>query len=234
MRLTIIGLAVLGAALGLTACSSGAGRYGPELKLSANPSALVSADINMARMAQEKGLWTAMRAYVARDAVIFTPAPVKADEWMKTMTNPASAIKWQPHKVLMSCDGKTGVTTGAWQAPDKRFGYYTTAWGFADKQGGTPGEGKWQWLLDHEDILAKPRIAPEIIATRIASCKGSAPTEISAPAENAVMKQGLSRDQSLSYTWIYLPDKSRSITVSLWNGTAMEEVLVDAVAASKN
>ncbi len=230
MRLIIIGLA----ALGLTACSSGAGRYGPEFKLSANPSALVSADINMARMAQEKGLWTAMREYVARDAVIFTPAPVKADEWMKTQVNPAAAIKWQPHKVFISCDGKTGVTTGAWQAPDKSFGYYTTAWGFADKQGGAPGEGKWQWMLDHNDILSKPRVVPEIISTRTASCKGSAPAEISAPPENVVMKQGLSRDQSLSYTWIYRPDKSRSITVSLWNGTAMEDVLLDAVAAPKN
>ncbi len=230
MRLVAIGLA----AIGLTACSSGAGQYGPELKLSANPSALVSADINMARMAQEKGLWTAMREYVARDAVIFTPAPLKADEWMKAQTNPDVAIKWQPHKIFMSCDGKTGITTGAWQAPDKSFGYYTTAWGFADKQGGAPGEGKWQWMLDHEDILSTPRAAPEIISTRTASCKGSAPAEITAPPENVVMKQGLSRDQSLSYTWVYRPDKSRSISVSLWNGTAMEEVLNDSVTVTKN
>jgi hypothetical protein len=219
--------------LGLSACATGGDERRPALKLSANPSALVSADMTMARLAQQKGLWTAMREHVARDAVIFTPQPKIAAEWMKSQVNPAQSIKWQPHKVFISCDGKTGVTTGAWQAPDKSFGYYTTVWGFAEKQGEPSNEGKWQWVLDHNDILTKPRAAPDSIYTRTASCKGSAPAEITAPPENAVMKQGLSRDQSLSYTWVYRPDKSRSISVSMWNGTAMEEVLIDAVAAPK-
>jgi hypothetical protein len=230
MRIVLIALCTI--ALG--ACATSEAQRGKPLKLSANPSALVSADLTMARMAQEKGLWTAMREYVARDAVIFTPQPKVAAEWMKTQTNPAAAVKWQPHKVFMSCDGKTGVTTGAYQAPDKSFGYYTTAWGFAEKADSLTNEGKWQWMLDHNDQLTSPRAAPEIIETRTASCKGSAPAEISAPPENVVMKQGLSRDQSLSYTWVYRPDKSRSISVSLWNGTSMEEVLIDNVAAPKN
>jgi hypothetical protein len=165
---------------------------------------------------------------------MFMPGPVVAVDWLKAQGASQFTVKWQPHKVFMSCDGKTGVTTGATQDAQNSQGYYTTVWGFAEKQGSINNEGKWQWLLDHNDALTTPRKAPEIITTRTASCKGSAPAEISAPAENVVMKQGLSRDQSLSFTWTARPDNSRTISVSLWNGSVMEEVLRDDVAAPKN
>ncbi len=219
-------------ALTVSACASGSDQ-GPALTLSANPSALVAADIAMARAAKENGLWAALRDNAARGAVMFMPGPVIAADWLKAQSA-APTVKWQPHKVFMSCDGKTGVTTGAFQASDNSQGYYTTVWGFAEKPGSNNNEGKWQWLLDHNDVLPAPRKAPDIIATRTASCKGSAPTEISAPPENVIMKQGLSRDQSLSFTWISRPDKSRTISVNVWNGTSMEEVLRDDVAAPKN
>jgi hypothetical protein len=175
-----------------------------------------------------------LRENAARNAVMFMPGPVVAVDWLRAQSAAPFTVKWQPHKVFMACDGKTGVTTGGFQGSDNSQGYYTTVWGFAEKQGSSNNEGKWQWLLDHNDALPAPRKAPEIIATRTASCKGSAPAEISAPAENVIMKQGISRDQSMSFTWTARPDNSRTISVRLWNGSVMEEVLRDDVAAPKN
>lgn len=221
-------------AFSLSACATAPADFGPPLKLSANPGDLVAADIAMARSAQQDGIFTALSNNAARNAVMFTPGRVVALDWLKAQGKAPFSVKWQPHKVYMSCDGKTGVTTGAFQASDNTRGSYTTVWGFAERSGSTNNDGKWQWLLDHNVPQAAAPKSPESIATRVASCKGSAPAEISAPPENVVMKQGLSRDQSLSFTWMSRPDQSRTVSVSLWNGTAMEEVLHDEVAAKPN
>jgi hypothetical protein len=54
-----------------------------------------------------------------------------------------------------------------------------------------------------------------------------------APPEGAKMKMGLSRDQSLNFTWVVPTDKSRTIEINLWNGTGFDTVLFDSVAAPK-
>ena len=70
-----------------------------------------------------------------------------------------------------------------------------------------------------------------MIETRVASCKGMPPAIIQAPPEGAKMKMGLSRDQSLNYTWVVQPDGARTLEVKLWNGQAHDSVLLDKVAA---
>ena len=72
-----------------------------------------------------------------------------------------------------------------------------------------------------------------MIETRVASCKGQPNAPLSAPPEGAKMKMGLSLDQSLNFTWVVLPDGSRSVTVRLWNGNAFDTVIADQVAAPK-
>ena len=83
--------------------------------LAANPSAFIAAEIGFARLAQEKGQWTAFRETAHPDAVMFVPQRVKARDWLKAQKDPAEAVKWQPHAVYVSCDGNSGATTGAWQ-----------------------------------------------------------------------------------------------------------------------
>jgi hypothetical protein len=191
--------------ISLTACASGPQRpQGFQPKL-ANPSAVIAAEIAFNRLAQERGQWTAFRETAAKDATMFVPQPVNAQDWLKGRENPAGSVKWQPHKAFMSCDGKTGVTTGAAQWPDGRSGYFTTVW-----------------------QLFQP---PEFIETRVASCKGAASAPLQAPAEGAKMKMGLSRDQSLNYTWVVQPDGARTLEVKLWNGQGFDSVLLDKVAA---
>jgi hypothetical protein len=93
------------------------------------------------------------------------------------------------------------------------------------------GDGEWKWVVDHGDALTAPRAVPELIETRVASCKGQPNAPLSAPPMGAKMKMGLSRDQSLNFTWIVLPDNSRTVTVRLWNGEAFDTVIADSVAA---
>ena len=207
---------------------------------SANPSAIIAAEIAFNRLAQEKGFRAAQQETGAKDAIIFLPLPTLLADALKQKNYVPVTPKWQPHKAFMSCDGKTGVATGGWQRPDGSVGYFTTVWQWQEK-GKRPkkappsyiGKGEWKWVADHGDALSAPRAAPEMIETRIASCKGQPSAPLSAPPEGAKMKMGLSRDQSLNFTWLVMPDGSRSVVVRLWNGEAFDTVIADKVAAPK-
>jgi hypothetical protein len=221
----------------LAACATGP-RPPRAVPQSANPSALIAAEIAFNRLAAEKGQWTAFRETAAKEATMFVPDAVDAQSWLKGRANPAKSVSWQPYKVFMSCDGKTGVTTGAWQRPDGTVGYFTTVWQWQEKGKPDPKlppnaltEGEWKWVVDHGDTLPSPFIIPEMIETKVASCKGRGGAPITAPAEGAKMKMGLSRDQSLNYSWVVNPDMSRTIEVNLWNGSGFDTVLMNSVAA---
>jgi hypothetical protein len=195
----------------------------------ANPSAIIAAEIGFNQRAQQKGQWTAFRETAAKDAVMFVPQPTSALEWLNGRTDPAQSVKWQPHKAFMSCDGKTGVTTGAWQKPDGSVGYFTTVWQFIEKN--ARGDGEWRWVLDHGDALTAPRAPREMIETQVASCKGAAPAALAAPPEGAMMKTGYARDQTLSYSYVVQPNGARTVEVKLWHGVNPETVISDQVAA---
>lgn len=217
--------------IGLSACASGPkGRdfiYEPKI---ANPSAIIREEIAFNQLAQSKGQWTAFREFAAKDATMFVPQPIDAQTWLKGRADPAKAVKWAPHKSFMSCDGKTGATTGAWEK-NGVHGYFTTIWQWFEK---SPGQGEWKFVMDHGDELATPRGPGEWIETKVASCKGKAPAALSAPAEGAKMKSGYSRDQSLNWSYEAQPDGARVVMVKLWNGTSSDTVIVDTVAAPKS
>ncbi|HEV2600471.1 hypothetical protein [Sphingopyxis sp.] len=194
--------------------------------LAANPSAFIAAEIGFARLAQEKGQWTAFRETAAPEAVMFVPQRVNARDWLKSQKDPAEAVKWQPHAVYISCDGNVGVTTGAWQKGPAN-GYFTTVW-LRD-----PKKGKLAWTLDHGDALATPREASDFIASKQAVCGSRPAVPIEAGGEGEDMAVGLSPDQTLSWTSTVRGDKSRRLTVRLWDGKAMATVIDDQVAAPK-
>lgn len=193
--------------------------------LAANPSAFVAAEIAFARLAQDKGQWTAFRETSAPDAVMFVPQRVKARDWLKSQTNPAEAVKWQPHAVYVSCDGNSGVTTGAWQKGPAN-GYFTTVW-LRDER------GRLSWILDHGDALATPRAAPDFIETKQAACSprpaAASDSGDEAGEDGADRAIGLSRDHTLGWTSTVRADQSRRVTVRLWNGTGMATVIDDQV-----
>ncbi len=194
--------------------------------LGPNPSAFIAAEIGFARLAQEKGQWTAFRETSAPDAVMFVPERVKARDWLKTQKDPAEAVKWQPHAVYVSCDGNAGATTGAWQKGPAN-GYFSTVW-LRD-----PRSGRINWILDHGDELAAQREAPEFIASKQAACGSRPAVPIEAGGEGEDMAVGLSPDQTLSWTSTVRTDKSRRLTIRLWDGKTMATVIDDQVAVPK-
>ena len=194
--------------------------------LGANPSAFIAAEIGFARLAQDKGQWTAFRETSAPDAVMFVPQRVRARDWLKTQKDPAEAVKWQPHAVYVSCDGNAGVTTGVWQKGPAN-GYFSTVWLRE------PRTGKINWILDHGDALTSPRAAPEFIASKQAVCGTRPAVPIEAGGEGDDMAVGLSPDQTLSWTSTVRPDNSRRVTIRLWDGSQMATVIDDRVAAPK-
>lgn len=208
-------LLLIGAAAALTAAR-------PPLRFSPNPSAIVAAEMAFNRLAQEKGQWTAFRATAARDALMFVPDAVPAQTWLKGRKDPPASVKWQPHRVYMSCDGSTGVSTGAWQRPDGSNGYFTTIWQRQEK-------GEWKWVLDHGDTLKTTREAPDMIVGRVAHCPKAAPA--SAAAVAPIPGTGQSPDGSLRWSWTVAADKSRRLIVVLRQGDKEETVLTDEVGA---
>lgn len=194
--------------------------------LGPNPTGFVAAEIAFARLAQEKGQWTAFRETSHADAVMFVPQRVKARDWLRSQKDPAEAVRWQPHAVYVSCDGNAAATTGAWQK-GPAHGYFTTVW-LRDAR-----TGKTLWVLDHADELAVPREAPEYIASKQAVCGSRPGVAINAGAEGEDRVVGLSGDQTLSWTSAVRTDGSRRITIRLWDGSSMASVIDDSVAAKQ-
>jgi hypothetical protein len=209
------------AALALAAC---AGPDGPRrLRPIASPSDVIAAELAFARMAQEKGQWTAFAEYAADDAVMFVPEPVNAGQWLKGRANPPRAVTWQPHQVWMSCDGSLALTRGAWQRPDGSTGYFTTVW---KRQ----NDDQYKWVMDQGDLLAEPLPAPEFVQGDVATC--GKPGEIVVQAEGPSRQyQGSSKDGTLQWHVSVDDDLARELTVHVSRGTRMEQVLDSKVAA---
>ncbi len=188
-------------------------------------SGILAADISQNHMAQEKDAYSALLATAANDAILFLPEPSKAKPWLKTQS-PLINTSWQPHKIYLSCGGKSGVVTGAikWRDID---GYYTTVWHYFPK---ASGGSEWRWLLSHGDRVEHALKKVKSVQIQTASCEYEPPATIITPDVGVQMKQGLSRDQSLSWTWQYFPDKSHILVVKLWDGEKSIAVLTDTIA----
>lgn len=184
----------------------------------AQPSKVVAAELGFARLAQEKGQWTAFAEYAADDAVMFVPEPVNAKAWLKGRANPSQAVSWQPHKVWMSCDGSLALSKGAWQQPGGSQGYFTTVW---QRQ----KDGEFRWIMDQGDGLEQPLTEPDFIQTEVAKCVGD-PGEATNPRDSdGDTRGGTSADGTLVWNVLVRPDNSRHVTVSLWDGGAWQVVL---------
>lgn len=191
----------------------------------ANPSALVAQEIAFARLAREKGQWTAFREYADDAALMFVPQEVLAKEWLKRQDDPPAPMQWQPHQVWMSCDGTLGVTRGAWQRPDGTTGWFTTIWKRQKK-------GEYLWVLDHGDTLATPLPEPEMLSAKVGACGRRPPAAASAPppADARTFTGGTSTDGTLRWHVTVLSgNDARTVTAELWNGSEFVPIVGDKV-----
>ncbi len=213
--------------LAATACSGGDRFDGlPRLKPSANPSAVIAAELGFAQLAQEKGQWTAFRQTATADAEMFVPGRVKAQDWLKGRADPAVAVKWQPHEVWSSCDGSYAVTRGAWQRTDS-VGHFTTVW---QRQ----KDGDYKWVLDMGEPLPTALPAPEMIAAKVADCSKATATAVPGvmDRDGAVLDDriGSSADGTLVWNSSVRPDGKSSLTVWTWDGKELDTVIDTGVA----
>ena len=201
----------------------------------ANPGQVIAAEIAFARLAQEKGQWTAFRATATKNAVMFVPQPVYAQDFLKGKPDPAKAVAWQPHQVWSSCDGSAAITRGAWQKDDGTSGYFTTVW---QRQ----KDGRYKWLLDQGDALPMPLDPPEMISAKVADCppgyrpgRGAKPQNFKGklPPLNPASIAGRSLDGSLVWNTAVSPDGARRFVVTMtMDGapTTVQDIQVEAPA----
>ncbi len=200
----------------------------------ANPGAVVAEEVAFARLAQEKGQWTAFRETATKDAVMFVPQMVYAQDFLKDKPNPPQAVKWQPHQVWSSCDGSLAVTRGAWQRPDGTSGWFTTVW---QKQ----KNGRYKWTLDQGDALPMPLDPPEMVVSKTADCppgyRGRAPKVKDfkgklAPLDPA-RRTGQSLDGTMGWEAVVQPDGGRRFTLAMQidgQRVTVQDVQVEAPA----
>jgi hypothetical protein len=197
----------------------------------ANPSAVIAAEIAFAKLAQEKGQWTAFRATATKDAAMFAPQLVLTQDFLKKKADPPVAVKWQPHQVWSSCDGSLAVTRGAWQRPDST-GYFTTVW---QRQ----KDGKYKWVLDQGEALPMPLDAPDMIVAKVADCppgfrgKTSKPPKLPPAPLDPAHRSGKSDDGTLTWDVTVTPEGARRFVVTMASGSqpvTVQDLQVEAPA----
>jgi len=209
-----------------------------------NPSALIAAESAFARLARDKGQWTAFAATSTEEAEMFVPERVLAKTWLKGRANPPQAVQWQPSAVWMSCDGSAGVTFGGYQVGGGN-GWFSTVWLRQRKK------GDYKWVLDQGGDLAAPLAGADFITGKVADCPPrthrdpladepppkpdknapppprplAGPIPLLAAVPGSDSKDGRSIDGTLAWRSTVLPGGTREWTVWLWQDGKMNEVL---------
>lgn len=196
------------------------------------PVTIIDAELAFARDAQRIGQWAAFRKYADPDAVMFTPQAVWARDFLANRKNPPRAIRWWPVAAYVSCDGRTGVTTGPWVLPDGRtHGFFTTVW-----QRTALG---WRWVYDGGTDESGPVPAPTRAQVRQAECSTKAPGAPTLAPPPLTRKQarttpedngrGESADKTVGWDWKVEKDGTRHFRVLQWDGKRYAQVVLNNI-----
>lgn len=225
-------IAALATTLATTGADAKPRRVLPPGPGTANPGVLVATEIAFARMASEKGQWTAFRKFTDDAGIMFVPQIVRAKDWLKGRKNPSKTATWQTHQIWMSCDGTLGVTKGARQQADGGVGYFTTVW---KRQ----KNGTYRWVMEQGDTLPKPLAPPEMTSAKIGACvQRPGATSIGTPivVTSTPMLGSSSDDGSLVWSVRVDAKCGRVVSVRLDQGGTggLAEVFSDHVAPPRS
>lgn len=112
---------------------------------------VIATDREFAQTALESGLRAAYDRFLADDAVVFRPLPVRAREWLDTHEPATGRLDWAPLLAEAACDSSLAVTLGTWNyiAMDSKVadtGQYLTVWRLNEA-------GAWRIVLDQSISL---------------------------------------------------------------------------------
>ncbi|WP_051503970.1 hypothetical protein [Sphingomonas jaspsi] len=202
------------------------------LAAAAEPQDAIAAERAFIADAQKNGQWTAFRNWAAFDALMFTPEPTYAQDFLRKRADPPQSVDWAPALSIVSCDGRVAVNHGPWWKGDGH-GTFTTIWFERD--------GKWRWTYDGGQSGTAVGPVPKDPTVRKASCNHLPPRgpanaygtgRLGTPDGKAPSTmQGSSDDMSLRWGWTRDPDaKERRIVVETWNGWTYDVAFAETVA----
>ncbi|QGN54695.1 hypothetical protein [Novosphingobium sp. Gsoil 351] len=204
--------------LSLTACATAADARKPHgLRPFADPGQVITTERAFARMAREKGTWTAFRHYATGDAQ-FPPPPAwsNVQQSLKGTPDPAQPILWGPDAAWSSCDGSFAVTTGEASFPSGRKSRFLTVWQRQES-------GEYRWVLDQGFDSAGGAIDPETISGKVAEClKGPRPSRDVRRGE--AWGSAAANDGTLAWETAIAADCSRTAVVRMASDDGMKEV----------
>ncbi len=107
---------------------------------------VITTDREFAQAALESGMRAAFVRFLADDAVLFRPLPVRALDWLDTHEPATGRLEWAPALAETACDSSLAVTLGTWSytAQDSKVadtGHYLTVWRLNET-------GAWRIVLD--------------------------------------------------------------------------------------
>lgn len=207
-------------ALALTGCASGPRmdeRQRAFLGTAAEPSRVIAAELAFARMARERGTWTAFRATATDDALWPSPDWVNVKQALKGVPDPARAIVWEPDLIWSSCDGSFALSTGPATYPSGERMRYATIWQRQD-------DGRYRWVLDQSLALEDGYDKPEMIGAEAADCGERRRGPPERARRGLAWQSGQSDDGTLTWRSALAADCSRRFTVSARRGGVMVEV----------
>ena len=201
----------------------------------ANPSALIAADMAMSRRAADKGLAKALRDYAADDAAIVSAGsrvPVPLRDWLARPDDSMAGMSWNADRVWMSCDGSLGVTSGNWRRADGAAGTFTKVW-----EQPKPGQYRWRFDLETSGAAVKSPAEQGGIATLdavVADCAGakSGGAAGGSTADGAGGQGGVSADGTLAWAYRAALDGTPAIALSLRRAGAMKAENIQAAPVS--
>jgi ketosteroid isomerase-like protein len=136
---------------------------------------VIATDREFAQTALESGIRAAYERFLADDAVVFRPLPVRARDWLDTHEPATGRLEWTPAVAETACDSSLAVALGTWSytAKDSKVadtGQYITVWQDADADADT---GEWRIALDQSISLPS---MPAALPPAGRACDGSSPT----------------------------------------------------------